>query len=252
MNRILLNLTIDLLAAASLLVMIATGYILRFALPPTSNRTHELWEMSRHEWGTLHSWASLVLIVILGIHVALHWDWLFATIHRRFKKTKASPGTRFRAAILTVIALMATGGMFAWAAQTGVRELETPRHPSREPDAPSAIPMERTLTPQAIDFDRDVMPIFEASCIGCHGPKKQKGGFRVDRRKDFFAPGDPAPLIIPGNAGKSHLIPIVSGEVKDMKSAEDHILPPHEIEILKAWIDAGAKWPEEQGTQQKS
>lgn len=246
MNRSLLNLTIDLLAAASLLVMIATGYILRFALPPTTNRTHELWEMSRHEWGTIHSWASLVLLVILGIHVALHWGWLFATIRSRFSKAKARPGARLRTGILTIAALVSIGGLFAWAAQAGVRELETPLHPLRNSEAPATTPMDLATTPQAVDFQKDVMPIFKTSCIGCHGPKKQKGGFRVDLRGDFFAPGGASPLIAPGNPEKSRLIAIISGEVKDMKSAEDHILPDSDIKILKAWISAGADWPQKQ------
>ena len=65
----------------------------------------------------------------------------------------------------------------------------------------------------------------------------------MDRREDFFAPGDPKPLIVPGDVVKSRLIAIVSGGVKDMKSAEDHVLPPAEIALLKIWIDAGANWP---------
>ncbi len=245
MNRSLLNLMIDLLAAACLLVMVATGYILRFPLPPATNRTHELWGMSRHEWGTIHSWASIVLLVVLAIHVALHWEWLFAMIHHRFVKTKAAHGARFRAAILTVTALMTVGAVFAWATQTGVREYETPLHPLREPEASAAVPMDLAPKTQGVDFEKDVMPVFETSCIGCHGPKKQKGGFRVDLREDFFAPGDAAPLIVPGSPEKSRLIAIVSGEVKEMKSAEDHILPESDIKILKAWIAAGADWPTE-------
>jgi hypothetical protein len=42
MNRGRLNLFFDLVAAFYLGVMLATGYILRFPLPPTTNRTHEL------------------------------------------------------------------------------------------------------------------------------------------------------------------------------------------------------------------
>jgi hypothetical protein len=38
---------------------------------------------------------------------------------------------------------------------------------------------------------------------------------------------------------------IVSGQVKEMKSAEEHLLPPSEINLLKAWISAGAGWPDE-------
>lgn len=244
MNRSLLNLTIDLLAAACLLVMVATGYILRFPLPPGTNRTHELWEMSRHEWGTIHSWASVGLLAALCIHVVLHWEWLYATIRRRFAQTQAAPDARFRAAIITIAVLSTVGGVFGWMTHGGVRALDTPLHPLRGPGGAAAVPSDRLSGPQAVDFERDVRPILEAACIGCHGPRKQRANFRADRREDFFAPGAAGPLIVPGNAGKSRLIAIVSGEVKDMKSAEDHLLPESEIALLKAWINAGADWPQ--------
>lgn len=242
MNRSLLNLTIDLLAGACLLVMMATGYILRFPLPPSTNRTHKLWELSRHEWGTIHSWASLVLLLVLFVHIAMHWQWIFATIRHRFVQSKAAPGAPLRAAILTLAALVTIGGLFAWATHAGVRERETPLHPLRGSEDSSALPPDSAPLPQAVDFQHDVRPIFEASCIGCHGPEKQRVGFRVDRRGDFFASGDPKPLLVLGSAEKSRLIAIVSGEVKEMKSADAHILPPREIEILKSWINAGAVW----------
>ena len=95
-----------------------------------------------------------------------------------------------------------------------------------------------------VEFRRDVMPVFEASCIGCHGPKKQRANFRVDRREDFFAPGSGKPLVVPGDADTSRLMVIVSGKMEDMKSADEHRLPPDEIALLKAWINAGADWPQ--------
>ena len=33
-----------------------------------------------------------------------------------------------------------------------------------------------------VDFARDVRPILEKSCFGCHGPDKQKSGYRLDVR----------------------------------------------------------------------
>ena len=36
--------------------------------------------------------------------------------------------------------------------------------------------------PSDVDFLKDVYPIFEAHCIECHGPKKQKGGDRERTR----------------------------------------------------------------------
>lgn len=131
MNRGLLNLVIDLLAACCLIVMLATGYILRFPLPPTTNRTHELWGMSRHAWGSIHSWASLFLLAALVTHLILHWDWLFTMIRRRFTSIKA-PGTQqHKAGIYTGLGLILIGCLFAWATHRGVRVLETPLHPTQ-------------------------------------------------------------------------------------------------------------------------
>jgi hypothetical protein len=64
---------IDTLAAAGLLTMVTTGYVLRFTLPPARNHTHELWGLSRYDWGGIHSWASLGLLLVLIIHLVLHW-----------------------------------------------------------------------------------------------------------------------------------------------------------------------------------
>lgn len=243
MNRTPLNLLIDLLAATGLLIMIATGYILRFPLPPTTNRTHELWGLSRHEWGTVHSWASLGLLAVVFVHLLLHWEWIFAAIRRCFTSAKAVPTQRLYAGIITMVALLTAGGLFGWAAQTGVRKLETPLHPLSDLRELTDVSRPRSVS-QPINFSRDVRPIFATSCISCHGPKKQHANFRVDRREDFFTPRDGKPLIVPGDAKASRLLAIVSGEVKPMKDAEAHRLRPEEIRLLKSWIEAGADWPE--------
>jgi len=43
MNRTIANIIIDIIAAFLFLGMIATGYLLRFPLPPGSNKTLSLW-----------------------------------------------------------------------------------------------------------------------------------------------------------------------------------------------------------------
>jgi len=59
MNRTLANIIIDIIAAFLLLGMIATGYLLRFPLPPRSNKFLSLWGYTRHQWGDVHFWISL-------------------------------------------------------------------------------------------------------------------------------------------------------------------------------------------------
>jgi cytochrome c553 len=33
-----------------------------------------------------------------------------------------------------------------------------------------------------VDYDKDVRPILAASCFGCHGPRQQQSGLRLDLR----------------------------------------------------------------------
>jgi mono/diheme cytochrome c family protein len=35
-----------------------------------------------------------------------------------------------------------------------------------------------------VDFIRDVQPILTRNCTTCHGPDKQRGGLRLDRKTD--------------------------------------------------------------------
>ncbi len=43
-----------------------------------------------------------------------------------------------------------------------------------------APPVERT-----VDFQTDVLPLFEASCFKCHGPAMAMGGLRLHTRPDL-------------------------------------------------------------------
>jgi mono/diheme cytochrome c family protein len=95
-------------------------------------------------------------------------------------------------------------------------------------------------------FARDIKPIFEAKCIQCHGPDKQKSQFRLDQKEAALKGGENhVPDIRPGNSAQSPLIHFVSGLVKDMKMpAKGEPLTVDEIGLLRAWIDQGSAWPE--------
>ena len=94
-----------------------------------------------------------------------------------------------------------------------------------------------------IDFARDVQPIFKANCIGCHGPSQQKNGFRLDRRRDAMR-GGTIPVIGPGNSAGSRLYQRLVGSEFGLQMPLTGTLDQKQIEIIKAWIDQGAEWPE--------
>jgi hypothetical protein len=56
----------------------------------------------------------------------------------------------------------------------------------------------------AINFTKEIKPIFEASCINCHGHGRDKGGFRLDTRDTALQGGDSGPaVILPGKSADS-------------------------------------------------
>jgi hypothetical protein len=104
-------------------------------------------------------------------------------------------------------------------------------------------------TAAAPDYARDVRPLLERSCFGCHGPQKQKSDFRLDVREIALKGGESGkPAIVPHNAKASPLIRYVSGEDPDIvmppKSSDAPRLNAAEIKTLRDWIDAGPSWPD--------
>ena len=102
----------------------------------------------------------------------------------------------------------------------------------------------------APDFVKDVRPIFERSCYGCHGPEKQKNGYRLDARDIAIKGGESGEsAIVPHNANKSLLIRYVTGEDEAMlmppQKSDKPRLTAAEVETLRAWINAGPSWPDE-------
>jgi ankyrin repeat protein len=95
-----------------------------------------------------------------------------------------------------------------------------------------------------IDFRRDVQPLFKANCIGCHGPSLQKNGFRLDRRRDALR-GGTISVIGPGNSAGSRLYLRLIGTEVGMQMPPTGPLDLKQIDIIKAWIDQGAQWPDD-------
>jgi hypothetical protein len=103
-----------------------------------------------------------------------------------------------------------------------------------------------TPADKPVNFIEDIKPLFEASCVKCHGRGKSKGGFRLDTRDEFLKGGDEGPSIIIGKSAESYLIELVSGLNDDKIMPEKGSrLTPTQISLLRAWIDQGAAWPAE-------
>ena len=96
-----------------------------------------------------------------------------------------------------------------------------------------------------VDFKRDIAPILEDRCWGCHGEDEQESGLRLDRRAFLLKGGDSGlAAVVPGKPDKSYLIEVVRHLDADVKMPPDEDqLPAKQIELLAAWVEEGAVWP---------
>jgi mono/diheme cytochrome c family protein len=94
---------------------------------------------------------------------------------------------------------------------------------------------------EKVDFAKSVQGVFEARCIDCHGPKKQKGDLRLDKKETALAE-----VIQPGNSGESELAKLISlpADHEDIMPNKGEPLTKEQIEVIKKWIDEGAHWPD--------
>lgn len=97
-----------------------------------------------------------------------------------------------------------------------------------------------------VDFVRDIQPIFEESCVQCHGRGKAKGVFSLETRDDFIFGGDNGEPAIIGQSAESLVVAMISGLKPDIVMPEKgRKLTPEQVAIFRAWIDQGMVWPDE-------
>src|SRR5207253_5298596 len=106
----------------------------------------------------------------------------------------------------------------------------------------------RAAGKSAVEFDRDIHPIFSDKCFACHGPdeKERKAKLRLDRKDDAFKPlKSGSYAIVSGHPEKSELVARLT--TKD----EDDLMPPPksgkkltpaQIDLLRRWVAEGAVW----------
>ncbi|MBO0932923.1 DUF1553 domain-containing protein [Fibrella aquatilis] len=95
-----------------------------------------------------------------------------------------------------------------------------------------------------VDFNTQVKPILNKSCITCHGGVKKASDFSLLFKEEAFAPAKSGhPAIIPGDADKSELIRRLTASDPDERMPLDGPpMKPEDIETLRKWIDQGAEW----------
>ncbi|MBT6498026.1 MAG: hypothetical protein HOL01_26225 [Planctomycetaceae bacterium] len=96
----------------------------------------------------------------------------------------------------------------------------------------------------AVDFRKQVAPIFTKYCTGCHSADDANGELNLASHTALMRGGENGAVIVPGKPEKSRLILSLEKKIEPFMPPEDEKAPTAaEIAILKAWIKAGAKAP---------
>lgn len=99
-----------------------------------------------------------------------------------------------------------------------------------------------------MNFEKHIQPILEQNCLSCHNPDKHKGDLVLTTKKEAFTTGEHGPNLVAFNVEKSALYKSTTLPIDD-----DDVMPPkksggplkkEQSDLLKAWIEQGAVWPD--------
>ena len=99
-----------------------------------------------------------------------------------------------------------------------------------------------------VTYEKDIKPIFDQSCVKCHGEQKPKGKLQLTSLPLILKGGEDGKVVEPGNSASSVLI----HNIAHVGDPDDYMPPPHnkagigpltkdQIGLVRAWIDQGAK-----------
>lgn len=109
-------------------------------------------------------------------------------------------------------------------------------------EAPTAAPTEAPteVPPPAgatISFSKDILPLFNASCLKCHGGDDTKEGLSLKTYEDLMKGSVNGPVIAPGDPAGSELVTQVArGKMPKRAPA----WPEERVKLLSDWVAAGA------------
>jgi mono/diheme cytochrome c family protein len=97
--------------------------------------------------------------------------------------------------------------------------------------------------PDKVSYYKDVRPIFQQHCQGCHQPAKAEGSYVMTSHAELLKMGDKdKPGVVPSKPGESYLLAqIVSkdGKPPAMPRGKD-ALAAHQVTLITKWIEQGA------------
>lgn len=99
-----------------------------------------------------------------------------------------------------------------------------------------------------VTYAGDIKPLFDQSCVKCHGVQRPKAHLRMDSLEGVLKGGEDGKVVVPGNSAQSMLV----HNIAHVGDPDQYMPPPknkagigpltkEQIGLVRAWIDQGAK-----------
>ena len=129
-------------------------------------------------------------------------------------------------------------GMFTGRSSRICAEDETPR-------ASKTATIEELPAGETVQFERDVLPLLERSCLACHNATNAEADVVLESADAMLAYDANNPLIVPGDASAGKLLHVAAGLQEPVMPPEDNDvgalpLTPSELGRIKRWLELGA------------
>ena len=110
----------------------------------------------------------------------------------------------------------------------------------------SNIALAQVLAPDTtnLTYDDDIRWALVRTCFDCHSGKEARGGLLLDSYDALMKGGENGPSVVPGSPTKSILYQKILPDPpfgKMMPRKKDLKLSDYEIEMIRTWIESGAR-----------
>jgi WD40 repeat protein len=90
-----------------------------------------------------------------------------------------------------------------------------------------------------VSFYRQVQPILQRQCAGCHQPAKASGKLTLTSHAALLAGGEQGHSVVPGKPDESLLLEVIVGDPPSMPPKGPALSMEH-VELIRTWISEGA------------
>ena len=90
-------------------------------------------------------------------------------------------------------------------------------------------------------FDDEIAPVLRQHCAGCHNNDRQRGGLNLASYGATQEGGSSGAVVVAGDSAKSRLYTLSNHSEEPVMPPSKIKLPDAQLELLKKWIDQGAR-----------